>query len=158
MKIEWDISELTEFANKLVDNRFEVEMNRATKEVAHALLKLIKKHTPIGDTWQLINGWNENDLAVTEVDGGYEVFLINRTMYATWVNDGHRQRPGRFIPGYFAHGRFYYNPESPGGMVLRKPFVKGRFFVEKGILELNNGNGIQTIVRNHLRKWWEGCF
>jgi hypothetical protein len=156
MKVDWDISELTEFANKLVDaTRFEVELERATKEIAHELLRRIKTHTPIGDTWELINGWDDNDFAVTKVNGGFEVLLVNSTMYATWVNDGHRQKPGRFIPGHFIGGRFYYDRTAKGGMVLKAPFVKGRFFVEKGILDLENTTVIESIIYKHLQKWWD---
>ena len=156
MEINWDFSEFTEFADRLQNqSRLELELERATKEIAHELLKRIKKHTPIGDTWMLTNGWNNNGLVVVKQANGFEVLLVNRTMYATWVNDGHRQRPGRFIPGYFAHGRFYYDPSKNEGMVLRKPFVKGRKFVEKGILEMNNTNLIQSIIRRHLRDWWD---
>lgn len=156
MKIEWDFKELYNFADKLVEfNRFETEIQRATKEIAHELLKRIKKHTPVGDTWMLKNSWNDNSLVVTKTSNGFEVLLVNDTVYATWVNDGHRQRPGRFIPGYFAHGRFYYDPSADGGMVLKKPFVKGKFFVEKGILETENSDIINSIIMTHLRKWWD---
>lgn len=156
MKIEWDFSELTQFANRLGNvAKLDVELNRATKEVAHELLKRIKKHTPIGDTWMLKNGWNDNKLVVTKTNLGFTVLLVNATQYATWVNDGHRQRPGRFIPGYFANGRFYYDPSAKGGMVLKKPFVKGRFFVEKGILDLGNTSEVENIIFKHLQKWWD---
>lgn len=156
MKIDWDIKELTEFANQLDDYaRFEVEIERATKEIAHELLRRIKSHTPIGDTWALINGWDKNDFAVTKVGNGFEVYLVNSTMYATWVNDGHRQKPGRFIPGHFIGGRFYYDRTANGGMVLKAPFVKGRFFVEKGILDLENTTVIESIIYKHLQKWWD---
>lgn len=156
MKIEWNLSEFEKFAENLSHyEHFEREMERATKEIAHQLLKLIKQHTPIGDTWMLMNGWNENSLVVTKLGDGFEVLLVNRTEYATWVNDGHKQRPGRFIPGYFAHGRFYYDPSKSGGMVLKKPFVKGRFFVEKGILDLENTPLVKSIIKKHLRIWWD---
>jgi len=159
MKTQWDFTELLEFADALNDEkRFDTELKRATKEIAHELLRRIKAHTPIGDTWALINGWDKNDFAVTEVNGGFEVLLINPTMYATWVNDGHRQTPGRFIPGHFINGRFYYDQTAKGGMVLKQPFVKGRFFVEKGILDLENTTLIESIIQRHLDKWWEGCF
>jgi hypothetical protein len=156
MKIQWDFSELTEFANNLsTTSRLDLELKRATKEIAHELLKRIKKHTPIGDTWALINGWDKNDFAVYQTATGFEVLLINPTEYATWVNDGHRQRPGRFIPGHFINNRFYYDPTAKGGMVLRKPFVKGRLFVEKGILEMGNTTLVESIILKHLEKWWE---
>jgi hypothetical protein len=156
MRLEWDLHELTNFANRLSHSgQFETEMRRATKEIAHALLRMIKKHTPIGDTWQLINGWDKNDLAVHRISTGFEVLLINPTEYATWVNDGHKQRPGRFIPGHLINGRFYYDRNADGGMVLKKPFVKGRFFVEKGIVELNGTTQVQDIIMRHLQLWWE---
>mgnify|MGYP003291713872 CR=1 FL=1 len=46
MKINWDFSELTEFANNLSKTSgLELELKRATKEIAHELLKLIKNHS-----------------------------------------------------------------------------------------------------------------
>ena len=156
MKIEWDFSELTEFENKLSDyTHFETELKRATKEIAHELLRRIKKYTPVGDTWALINGWNKNDFTVVEVTNGFEVCLVNSTEYATWVNDGHKQKPGRFIPGHFIGGRFYYDRTAKGGMVLKAPFVKGRFFVEKGIIDLDSSVVIESIIEQHLQKWWD---
>lgn len=159
MKIEWDLSDLFDFSDKLGEySRYETELKRATKEIAHELQRRIKQHTPIGDTWALINGWDKNDFAVRQVGKGFEVLLVNPTEYATWVNDGHRQKPGRFIPGHFLSGRFYYDPTADGGMVLRQPFVKGRLFVEKGILDLENTTLVESIIQKHLEKWWEGCF
>ena len=159
MKIEWDFSDLFDFSEKLGEySRYETELKRATKEIAHELLRRIKQHTPIGDTWALINGWDKNDFAVRQVGKGFEILLVNPTEYATWVNDGHRQKPGRFIPGHFLNGRFYYDPTADGGMRLRQPFVKGREFVEKGILDLENTTLVESIIHKHLIKWWEGCF
>ena len=157
MKIEWDFSELIKFGDNLSNHtHFEREMQFAVKQLARELLERIKKHTPIGDTWMLLNGWNENDFVAIKTNNGFEVLLVNRTEYATWVNDGHKQRPGRFIPGYFAQGRFYYDPSAKSGMVLSKPFVKGKLFVENGILETENTNLIKSIIMQHLRKWWDG--
>lgn len=159
MKIEWDISDFNEFAEKLNEyDRYDTEMKRATQEIAHELLRRIKTHTPIGDTWALINGWDKNDFAVHEVANGFEINLVNPTMYARWVNDGHKQRPGRFIPGRFINGKFYYDRTAEGGMVLKRSFVKGRFFVEKGILELGNTKLVEALIEKHLENWWKGCF
>ena len=53
--------------------------------------------------------------------------------YAPWVNDGHSQQPGRFIPGEWKGDRFIYQPGAKTGMVLKKSHVKGLKFLEKGL-------------------------
>ena len=53
--------------------------------------------------------------------------------YAPWVNDGHSQQPGRFIPGQWDGNRFKYQPGAKTGMVLKKSYVKGLHFMEKGL-------------------------
>lgn len=159
MKIEWELNDLFNFGNKLADtSRYEREMRSTIKEVAHELLRKIKQYTPIGDSWQLINGWDNNDLAVRKIPSGFEILLINRTLYARWVNDGHKQRPGRFIPGHIIGNRFYYDPTADDGMILKRPFVKGRLFVEKGILDVSNNATLEGIIEKHLENWWKGCF
>ena len=53
--------------------------------------------------------------------------------YAGWVNDGHSQQPGRFIPGTWKGGKFRYDRNAKTGMVLKKSHVEGKKFVEKSI-------------------------
>jgi len=157
MKIEWDFHELTEFGDNLksFDSAFDPHLKNATKRVAQALLKRIKGYTPALD-YDLIDGWNENKLLVTGTPTGYEVLLINEVPYATWVNDGHKQRPGRFVPGYWVGARrFVYVPNYHEGMVLKKSWVKGKFFVEKGIESLVNVSEIEQIIMQELQKWWD---
>lgn len=162
MKLEWDFKELYKFAEKLTDDRLEQTFERITKDISKALLKRIKGFTPVQD-YDLINAWDKNKFLVTETKNGYEVLLVNKIEYATWVNDGHRQTPGRFIPGYWEGTRFHYQPHtSPnyqgGGMVLKKSWVMGKFFVEKGIISLNNVAEIESLIMRELQKWWKGCF
>lgn len=158
MYVEFDFSEFYDFAEKLSDSKLEETFERITKDIAQALLKRIKGYTPTLD-YDLINAWNDNKLLVTETETGYEVLLVNKMEYATWVNDGHKQRPGRFIPGYWANTRrFVYVPNYDGGMVLKKSWVQGKFFVEKGITSLTATKEIESIIMRELQKWWEGCF
>lgn len=155
MKLEWDFSELTDFANNLVNSDLDKTFRRITKDIGKALLKRIKGHTPVLD-YDLINAWDNQKFLVTETAGGYELLLVNKTIYATWVNDGHKQRPGRFVPGYWAGAnRFVYVPNYPDGMVLKKDWVQGKFFVEKGILSLQNTHEIEQIIMRELQKWWD---
>ena len=154
MNIEWDFSELIKFADNLQNSKLDETFERITKDIAKALLKRIKGFTPVQD-YDLINAWDKNKFLVTGTKTGYEILLVNNIEYATWVNDGHRQRPGRFIPGYWKGTRFYYDPNEDGGMILKKSWVKGRFFVEKGIVSLSSVAEIEGIIMRELQKWWE---
>lgn len=160
MKLDWDLHELVEFGDRLVDaDGFEQYMKKATQEIAKKLHQTLIKHTPV-DFGNLQMGWrtSENYSYMVEVVGnGYEVTLFNRTLYALWVNDGHKQRPGRFIPGYWEGSHFRYDPNADSGMVLKKPWVQGRFFVEKSVLELENSVVIERIVNAQLKKWYRWC-
>lgn len=160
MRLKWDIHELTEFGNRLVDvENFDKFMEKATQEIAKKLHKMLFTNTPV-DFGTLQAGWKTDEnysYMVEKHPDGYEVTLFNRTLYALWVNDGHKQRPGRFIPGYWEGRHFRYDPNANEGMVLKKPWVQGRFFVEKSILQLENGAAINSIVNAQLKKWFRWC-
>lgn len=57
----------------------------------------------------------------------------SNTHYAKWVNEGHPQEPGRFIPGYWSGNEFKYTPGAKEGMVLKEPYVEGYHFMENGL-------------------------
>lgn len=156
MKAEWDFSDFTRFANSLSNkSSFNQHIRKATRDLSQALLRRIKSHTPTLD-YDLIHAWDKNKFLVTEVATGFEVLLVNEMFYANWVNDGHRQKPGRFVPGYWqGRRRFIYVPGYPGGMVLKQSWVEGKFFVEKGILSLASVTEIDAIIMNELQKWWD---
>lgn len=159
MKLKWDFSEFKQFANNLQDfSKFEQFAQQATKEIAEKLHKMLIQNTPVDfGTLQAFWETEENYSYVVErKDTGFEVTLVNRALYALWVNDGHRQQPGRFIPGYWIGNRFRYDPNAKGGMVLKQSFVKGKFFVEISIVQLIGTNQIEQIIYKQLQKWWKG--
>ena len=161
MKITWDFKELFDFRDNLADvARFNKHCEDATKEIAKRLHDMLIKNTPV-DFGNLQMGWktSENYSYMVERKGNqFEVTLINRTLYALWVNDGHKQKPGRFIPGYWEDSRhFRYDRTCSGGMVLKNKWVKGRFFVEISITQLESSKQIEKIIYTHLQKWWKEC-
>ena len=63
--------------------------------------------------------------------------------YAAAVEYGHKQTPGRFVPGEWRGNRFIYNPNSKTGMVLKKSFVNGSHYMENAQKLIMSGNYIQ---------------
>lgn len=161
MKLDWDFHELFEFGERIDDlTHFQKSCELAAKGIAEKLHRMLITNTPVDfGTLQAFWQTEENySYVVTRTQGGFEVELINRALYALWVNDGHRQRPGRFIPGYWEGRRFRYDPNAEGGMVLKRSWVKGRFFVETSITQLESSKQIENVVYKQLQNWWKGCF
>lgn len=160
MKAIWEIDDILQFGNRLSDyTNFKKNLGKATQEIAKLLHKMLIKNTPVDfGTLQAFWETDENySYLVEQVENGFAVTLINRAMYAKWVNNGHRQRPGRFIPGYWEGTHFRYDPTADGGMVLKKSWVKGRFFVEKSILTLENTSKLNKVIYKELEKWFRWC-
>lgn len=160
MKLKWDIKELVDFGDRVSnDEVFYEHLGKATQEIAKKLHKVLITETPVDfGTLQAFWQTEENySYVIIRHENELEVVLINRAIYATWVNDGHRQRPGRFIPGYWIGNHFRYDPNASEGMVLRKPWVKGRFFVENSILQVESGRTVERIIQNELKKWFRWC-
>lgn len=160
MKFNWDIQEWVDFGDRFSDLvAFYKAMKNATREIAAKLHNMIIQETPVDfGTLQAFWQTEENYAYVAELTKtGVEVTLINRAEYATWVNDGHKQRPGRFIPGYWVGDKFRYDPNADEGMVLKKPFVQGKFFVEKSILKLENNDVVEKLIMKELEKWFRWC-
>jgi hypothetical protein len=160
MKLKWDIHELINFGDRVSNSEhFGEYLGKATQEIAKKLHKMLISETPV-DFGNLQAFWqteeNYSYLIIRKADG-FEVTLINRALYATWVNDGHKQRPGRFIPGYWIGNHFRYDPTANEGMVLRKPWVQGKFFVENSILKVENSRAIERIIQKELQKWFRWC-
>lgn len=154
MEIKWDLTELHDFADRLASfSEFEKFAERATKEIAKALLKRMKSLTPV-DSYDLINGWDGNKFAVTNTKDGYEVLIVNKTPYALAVNDGHRAFNQYGGPYPIKHRVQVRSPHQwqKGDQTW---YVFGHFFVERGIVQLAHTNEIESIIMRELRRWWE---
>lgn len=168
MKLEWDFQELYDFGDNLksLDSAFSPYLQRATKELAKALLEDIKDLTPIGDTGRLIKGWDGNAFLVEPLKSGYVVKLVNTTPYALAVNDGHKAY-NQFGGPYPIHDEVSVGPygKLSGRIVLTSPYqwqqgdlkyyVFGHFFVERGILQFSNTDKIEKLIMKELQKWWD---
>jgi hypothetical protein len=158
MKVKYEFDELWEFRDRLLTvEKFDEYISEAAREITRKLHDMLIKHTPV-DFGTLQAFWQTEEnyaYTVERLAKGFKVTLYNRAEYATWVNDGHRQRPGRYIPGYFEGGKFRYDPNADGFIVLSKSWVEGRFFVEKSVVE--SEPSVEKFIEKQLNKWWKWC-
>lgn len=87
-------------------------------------------------------------------EGGLTLEIGTRVQYARWVNDGHKQQPGRFIPGVWSGERFIYTPGATTGMVLKASFVEGSHYFDhaEAAFEAMFPNIVKENVENLLRR------
>ena len=102
-------------------------------QMALRALAQTKRRTPV-DTGDLRGAWFLSNIVWS--GGTASVNLINPKLYASWVEFGHWQQVGRFIPGRWVGGRFQYDATADTGMVLKNPWVEGRFMVTLSIQEI----------------------
>ncbi len=105
----------------------------ASKELAARLLALVIPRTPVGqypnETGKkggtLQRGWTggknagtksyAESLPISKVGGTYTIEVINPVEYASYVEFGHRQEPGRYVPAI--------------GKRLKVGWVNGQYFL-----------------------------
>ena len=148
-----ELKRLNDRLEKLSKVDMEAFYQKAAKDLAGRLLSKVKKRTPVvyGSlrvAWAVMPAGRRGD--------HYTVVVLNNLRYASYVEYGHRQQPGRFIPGYWEGERFVYDPEAEGGMVLKDSWVKGRFMLTISTQELEQQ--APALLEKKLCKFLKGCF
>ena len=117
-------------AQSMVDSEF----LKASKQVALEFLKRVKVKTPKGRTGKLNQSWQIG----TPVKQGdtYVITIYNPMEYAEFVEYGHRQQVGRYVPAI--------------GKRLKKPWVEGRFMMRMTEKEIEER--LPTVVKNVERR------
>lgn len=139
MNLEWDFSELYDFADNLMNKyNLNTTLMTATREIAKVLHSFLLIHTPVvtGNLRKMWSAGGNLAFTVTPTATGYQVTLVNTAQtdkgfkYGLAVNDGHKTSSGT-------------------------GWVMGRFFVEKAIIQTMESSEIEKILMNELQKWWE---
>ncbi len=138
---------------QLMSSDLDSFFREAAKDLAKRLLSKTVKLTPVvygtlHDAWAI--------MPVGHRGNHYTVVLINNLVYASYVEYGHRQQPGRFIPGYWESDRFVYDPDAEGGMVLKQGWVRGRYMLTISTQELERQ--VPGILERKLTNFMRGCF
>jgi hypothetical protein len=95
------------------------------KKTSQDLIRNLQIRSPVDHG--LLKQWAVTSQTDTEIE------IRSPAKYAGYVNYGHSQQPGRFIPGTWQGDKFRYNPKAKTGMVLKKSHVSGKHFVEASI-------------------------
>jgi hypothetical protein len=93
----FDIRELKKFRDNLVEleENIDIVLEDCAKELAARLIREVKKRTPT-NTGNLRRNWQVT--GITKDGFTYTIMVINQTEYAIYVEYGHRQQPGRYVP------------------------------------------------------------
>lgn len=162
----FDFSELKEYADKIAqldDAQQEQLMEDCTKQVAKALLNGAVRNTPVGQYEDRVGGtlrrgWTGGvqkstntyveGQTVQRLGNSYQLTeenvakAENGTFYASYVEYGHRQEPGRFVPAL--------------GKRLKKSWVEGHHMLKKAEDDVNRQQKriISLKVNKELKKYF----
>ena len=135
-------------------------LESCAKELAARLLAKVIKRTPVGEYEEgsgkvggtLRRGWTAGEdsnatayaksLTVNKVGTDYVIEIVNPVEYASYVEFGHRQTVGRFVPAI--------------GKRLKQGWVEGKFMLT--ISEEEIRKSAPRILEKKLKDYLKGCF
>lgn len=133
-----DVSGLEDFARRCEAASADLRpyAGQVLKEVGEEFLNVVQAQIQRSDnidTGKMLASFTKDGPGnVFQCDmGGLTLTVGTNVEYAKWVNKGHRQQPGRFVPGVWEGRHFRYIPGARTGMVLKASFVTGSFFFDK---------------------------
>lgn len=140
--------ELQKRINELNGPEIEVAKTQSVKDMAAVYLREAKANTPVGkhisvkigkrrftgNTEHMRRSWGAGTV---EKDGkDCKIKIFNSASYASYVNDGHRQQPGRYVPIL--------------GKQLVKNWVDGLNMAEKA--EAETEKAAKRILRRNINR------
>ena len=139
MSVRVDTQELRQFKEKLESINTDSLLKEIAADLAARLLRKVKKRTPV-DTGELRQNWQVSNIRLFERFCVVEIY--NSTEYAEYVEFGHRQTPGRYVPAI--------------GKRLKKAWVPGKFMLTLSTKELENIK--DRIIRQKVEAWLKEVF
>lgn len=118
---------------KANDAVLKAELQKSLKRVGVQAQRIVKAHTPTV-TSNLRRGWNIANAGVMAIE------LYNNVEYAPYVEHGHRQTPGRYVPAIHAR--------------LKASWVPGKHMLMTTLFELEDM--LPGLITPELAKALEG--
>lgn len=159
--VEIDMSKMRDFAdrmNEAAHGGFKDELETLLDALCEEYLRVLQDvivSMQVVDTRALLNSFHKIDVKESGTEMTLEVG--SNLVYAQWVNDGHHQRPGRFIPGEWNGSKFKYIPGAKTGIVLKKDWVEGKHFIERSLFVMERKLG-PAIFEKKVQEWLETYF
>lgn len=131
--IRFDTRELEDLREKLSKEVVDKAITEGMKELAGRTLRSAKLNTP-HDTGHLRRGWFIRNV---DAEG---ILLKNSVPYAEYVEYGHRQNVGQFVPRI--------------GKRLKSPWVEGKFYARRTEDQMRRqaASIIKPIIEKELEK------
>lgn len=167
MSVKFDLKDFTDFKDSLIKLSQSGDIQAFNKKVVENMASMYvreaKLNTPVGkrsvkfmqhgkiqtkyfNSEHTRQSWRIGKYQLNNTSGKVEVF--NTSSYASFLNDGHRQEVGRFLP---------WIGQSKGGVMqggrLKKPWVDGAYMHEKAEKALSKN--AKRIMEITLKKWIE---
>lgn len=114
--------------DKLSPDKVSQVKEKGLSYASQEMIRVLQRNSPVDHG--LLKQWFLESLDESEA------VIKSPAVYARWVNDGHDQQPGRFIPGTWNGDKFQYIPRNKTGMVLKAGHVEGKHFVEDSISDV----------------------
>ena len=163
--VQIDVTDLTAFNEKLrkaANGDLKKEFALFLDGIGFEMLRVIEDEIirlKAVDTRLLLNSFHKgganNVYELREADLTLEIGT--NVEYAQWVNDGHKQTPGRFIPGEWnGDGKFRYMPGAKTGMVLKASWVDGRHYMEHSVVIMEKM--FPKLIEAKLAQWFNEYF
>ena len=147
-----EFSDIIRFRDNLLRLKKEHDafMESLAKEITAKLLKKVIERTPVGDYSNLIGVTKTGGTLKSRwtarrpiKDGdSYVATVFNPVTYAVYVEYGHRQTPGRFVPAL--------------GKRLKKSWVTGHFMLTKSEQEVKEE--LPAIIQRKMQVFYGGMF
>lgn len=137
MQVKVDKRALEDLIDRLESGGMDDILYRGMERLGNEALAVVKKNTPVS-TGQLRRGWYIARLSKDRV------MLKNPTSYAEYVEYGHRQNVGQFVPKL--------------GKRLKRPWVRGIFFARRSeeIMRQNTDGILRPFITEELEKLING--
>lgn len=171
--VQCDISEYRTFFERMksAKNDFQKELENWMDAVGVEFLNEVREQIierSVMVSTELLHSFKRGeDNNFWEADyGAYRLTLEvgTRHEYASWVNNGHNQQPGRFIPGHWKtilvqgveKDTFVYDADASEGMVLKVDHVEGKHYFDKAIEII--APQFEKSFERRLQQWLDEYF